>query len=118
MPRAFGLVLQAVAAFTFLETINSNVARYPLINAAFLGALLVGLPLRVLAWWLRQSLPHSGSRWAVLYARGEVQLAIPSYLVGFGFCCYVWSLEITRQLPAVEVGATPRFVVGKAPRSC
>ena len=30
MPRAFGLVLQAVAAFTFLETINSNVARYPL----------------------------------------------------------------------------------------
>ena len=114
MPRAFGLVLQAVAAFTFLETIYSNIARYPLINAAFLGALLVGLPLMVLAWWLRQSLPHSGSRWAVLYARFEVQLASPAFLVGFGFWCYAWGLEITRQLPAVEVGATPRFVVGES----
>lgn len=66
----------------------------------------------VLAWWLRQSLPYIGSRWAVLYARVEVQPASLAYLVGFGFCCYAWSLEITRQLPAVEVGATPRFVVG------
>ena len=114
MPRAFGLVLQAVAALSFLATVDGNVASYPLVNAAFIGALLVGVPAMVLAWWLRGPLPHSGSRWAVLYVRLEGRLASPVYLFGFLFGCLAWGLEIVRQRPAVEVGLVPEAVFGQS----
>ena len=114
MPRAFGLLLQAVSALTFFATAGSNVANYPFVNAAFIGALLVGLPAMVLAWWLRMPLPHSNSRWAVLYARLEERLASPMYLFGFVFWCCAWGLEIARQLPATEVGVVPVPVFGQS----
>lgn len=106
MPRAFGLLLQGVAMLAFMGSIN-NLSPLPLVNPAFLGALLIALPALLLAWWLRKPLPHSGSAWAQGYARVEAQLPSPAYLYGFACWCLAWLLEITRSVPAAEAGQWP-----------
>ena len=110
MPRAFGLVLQVVAMLAFMGGVDSGglqVSPLPLANPAFLGAMLIALPALLLAWWLRQPLPHSGSAWAQGYARVEVLLPNPAYLYGFVFWCLAWWLEITRSVPATEANQWP-----------
>ena len=114
MPRAFGLLLQGVAMLMFLRGLDGGglyVWALPLANPAFIGAMLIALPALLLAWWLRQPLPHSGSSWARAYAGVEVQLSQPAYLYGFAFWCLAWWLEVTRSVPAVEVmqGPVPVF---------
>lgn len=102
MPRAFGLLLQGVAAAAFLNTVGSNSSPLPFANAAFIGALLIALPAIMIAWWLRQALPHSESRLAKGYAALEAQLGVPVYLYGFVFWCLAWVLEISRAVPGIE----------------
>ena len=119
MPRAFGLTMQLVAGLVFLQTAGesqANVAAWPLANPLFIGALFIALPALGIAWWLRQPLPHSGSRWALAYAAFERQLASPAYLYGFAFWCLAWVLETARHLPAAELGqlAVPVFSQGTA----
>ena len=106
MPRAFGLALQGVAMLAFLGSL-SNISPLPIVNPAFLGALLIALPALLLAWWLRQPLPHSDSAWARRYAWVEARLSSPAYLYGFAFWCLAWLLEVTRSAPAVEAGQWP-----------
>lgn len=106
MPRAFGLVLQGVAALAFLGGMDS-ISALPLLNPAFLGAMLIALPALLLAWWLRQPLPHSGTAWAQAYARVEARLSSPAYLYGFAFWCLAWLLEITRRVPSLETSQWP-----------
>jgi uncharacterized membrane protein len=103
MPRAFGLLLQGVAALAFLTGVGHNVSALPLINPSFIGALLIALPAVMIAWWLRQDLPHSGSSWAQAYATAEKQLAHPMYVYGFAWWCLALGLEIHRNAPAKEV---------------
>ncbi len=110
MPRAFGLVLQGVAMLVFMSGVDGGglqVSSLPLANPAFIGALLIALPALLLAWWLRQPLPHSGSSWARGYAGVEAQLSSPAYLYGFVFWCLAWWLEITRSVPATEANQWP-----------
>lgn len=110
MPRAFGLVLQGVAALAFLDgTLGAgmHVSAIPLANPAFMGAMLIALPALLLAWWLRKPLPHSGSTWARGYAGVEARLSSPAYLYGFGFWCLAWLLEITRRVPSLETDQWP-----------
>ncbi|MCX7256177.1 MAG: DUF2339 domain-containing protein, partial [Polaromonas sp.] len=118
MPRAFGLLMQLVAGAVFLQTAGNhlNVAAWPLANPLFIGALFIALPALGIAWWLRQPLPHSGSRWALAYAGLELKLASPVYLYGFAFWWLAWVLEATRRLPARELGqlAEPVFHQGTA----
>ena len=102
MPRAFGLVLQIVAAVAFVDAVGSNVSAWPCANPAFLGALLIALPALLIAWWLRTALPHSESNWAKGYAVLEAQLGVPVYLYGFAFWCAAWLLEISRRVPVVN----------------
>ena len=109
MPRAFGLVLQLVAMLAFLGS-TSSISPLPLVNPAFLGALLIALPSLLLAWWLRQPLPHSGSAWARGYAGLEARLSNPAYLYGFVFWCLAWLMEITRRVPGLEAGQWPMSV--------
>lgn len=106
MPRAFGLLLQGVAMLAFLGS-TSSIAPLPLANPAFIGALLIALPAVLIAWWLRQPLPHSGSAWAKGYAALEARLSSPAYLYGFAFWCLAWLLEITRRVPGLEAGQWP-----------
>ncbi len=100
MPRAFGLLLQGIAAMAFLTGVGHNVSAWPLINPAFMGALLIALPALLIAWWLRQELPHSGSSWAQKYASAEKQLTSPVFLYGFVWWCVALDLEIYRSAPA------------------
>jgi uncharacterized membrane protein len=116
MPRAFGLLLQGVAAMAFLGGqegaggLGHHVSAIPFGNPAFIGAMLVALPALQLAWWLRLPLPHSESSWAKAYAGVEAQLSTPVYLYGFFFWCLAWLLEIARRVPALEADAMPQHV--------
>lgn len=119
MPRAFGLLMQLVAAGVFLQTVgapDASVAAWPFANPLFMGALFIALPAFGIAWGLRRALPHSGSRWAEAYAAFEQQLASPVYLYGFAFWCLAWMLETARRLPVRELGqlAAPVFSQGAA----
>jgi uncharacterized membrane protein len=112
MPRAFGLVLQGVAALAFMDTLRGNTAALPFANPAFIGSVLIALPAFMIAWWLRQPLPHSDSSWARVYANVEKDLASPLYLYGFFFTCLAWVLETTRRLPgneALDLASAPVF---------
>ncbi len=106
MPRAFGLLLQAVAAVAFITGVGSNISALPLLNPAFMGAMLIAVPALLIAWWLRQRLPHSGSRWAGVYAGAEAQLCSPVYIYGFVWWCAAWLLEIGRSTPAKEMAVS------------
>jgi uncharacterized membrane protein len=116
MPRAFGLLLQGVAALAFLGGfdgpggLGNPVSAIPFGNPAFIGAMLIALPALLLAWWLRKPLPHSESSWAKAYAAAESQLSAPVYLYGFFFWCLAWLLEISRRVPALQPDEMPLHV--------
>ena len=114
LPRAFGLLLQLVAALVYFSRIGDGVFALPLANPMFIGGLLVTLPALAIAWWLRQPLPHSGSRWATGYAALEAVLSKPMFLFGFLFWCLTLTLEISRNTPPFEAGkaAQPIFDIG------
>jgi uncharacterized membrane protein len=112
MPRAFGLLLQGVAALMFLALLESGPQALPIVNPVFLTGLLAALPALLTAWWLRAPpLPHSGSRPARAYAGVEAMLGKPVFLAGF----LLWSLaliaEICRTMPSPVAGggAVPVF---------
>jgi len=111
LPRAFGLVLQGVAALIFLAMLGDTVHALPLVNPLFMTGMLVALPLFATAWWLRGELPHGGSVAARSYAAAESRLGNPVLLAGFA----IWSLalvaEIGRRLPPSETGAAPIAVL-------
>ncbi|MDR1994385.1 DUF2339 domain-containing protein [Azonexus sp.] len=105
MPRAFGLLLQALALLYFFGGLeNPPVGRWPLAHAGFLGAALIALPALATAWWTRQPLAHSGSRWARGWAALEVTLSTPLLLYGVLMWLLAWMLECTRLLPALMQG--------------
>lgn len=104
MPRAFGLLLQAVAALAYLQSAQDHISAWPFANPVFIGAVLVAIPAMVMAWWLRKPLPHSESRWAQVYASVEGKLSNPVYLYGFFFWCLAFVLETTRAVPGTEAG--------------
>ena len=110
MPRLFGLALQGVAALIVLTTLDENVSAWPFGHNGFVGPVIVAAALLLTAWWLRQPLPHSGSRLAVRYARDEALLGKPWFLAGFGFAALALVREITRQLPAATSEDYPTFV--------
>jgi uncharacterized membrane protein len=107
MPRAFGLALQVVAGMLFLATTRLNVSPWPFANTAFLGAMMIAVPLLLTAWWTRSSLPHSGSTWARGYAGFEWGGRHLLFFGGYAFVALALLLEVTRRLPAASVGAEP-----------
>ena len=112
MPRAFGLVLQGVAATVYLSNLHGNVSSLPLLNPVFVGGLLIALPAFCIAGWLRQPLAHSESGWAKTYAKLEGRLAEPVYLFAFGFWCLTLVLEIHRAAPGSELGFAQDVFLG------
>lgn len=100
MPRAFGLLLQGVAALAFVGSVDRGMhSALPFANPAFIGALLLALPAFAVAWWLRQPLAHSGSVFAKEYAQIETKIENPVFLYGFFWLVMAFWLEITRMLP-------------------
>ena len=114
MPRLFGLVLQLVAALIYLGSAEQAASAWPIAHPAFVGAMLIAGAGLATAWWLRAALPHSGSRLATGYARGEAVLGRPAFLWGFAFFVLAWATEVTRAVPPGETlrTAMPVFTVG------
>ncbi len=104
MPRAFGLLLQAMACVSYFSGAGFVVSRLPLLHSAFLGAVLIALPILATAWWARRPLPHSGSRWAESYAAVESKLSIPLFLLGCVLWQLAWAQEAGRYLPQLVEG--------------
>jgi uncharacterized membrane protein len=102
MPRAFGLLLQGVAMMGYLNGLGSNAHVMPLLNPAFMGAVVLAVSSFILAGWLRQPLAHSGSVWAKQYETFERLLPAPSYLLAFALWWLAWGLEFTRTLPSAD----------------
>lgn len=117
MPRLFGILLQIVAALIYLGSMSGNVSAIPLANPGFIGAMLIALAGLATAWWLRDPLPHSVSRWAKAYAGYETILAAPAFVFGFGFWCLAWFADITRMTPprAAGLATAPAFDAGLQP---
>ena len=107
MSRLFGLLLQSVAALMFLAMLDDNVSALPIVNPVFMTGLLIALPIFATAWWLREPLPHRGSRWAEGYATIEQRLGPPVFLTGFALWSVALIAEICRYMPAVEAGGLP-----------
>lgn len=108
MPRAFGLLLQLIAAAILLGTLGTTVSAIPFANTGFVGAALIAIPLLVTAWWLRQPLPHSGSSPARLYAPTEFGLRQTVFLAGFFFAVLAFIVEFDRRLPPVDAASWPQ----------
>ncbi|WP_442678022.1 DUF2339 domain-containing protein [Sphingomonas sp. ASY06-1R] len=111
MPRLFGMLLQAIAAFILLADPSVSSVALPFIDPAFVGAMLIALAALATAWWLRQPLPHSGSKWAVRYASIEQQLGKPAFLFGFAFWWLALAAEIRRVTPAAIAGGSALPVI-------
>jgi uncharacterized membrane protein len=99
MPRAFGLLLVALAAGIALVTLEPNIAALPLANNTFVELALIAGPLLAISWWLRRDLPHSGSRLAHYYAPLERGLDKPVFLLGWAFAALALVQEVARARP-------------------
>lgn len=102
MPRAFGLLLQLIAALILISTLSANVSSIPFANNGFIGAALVAIPLLLTAWWMRRELPHSESNWAKRYAEAEFGLRHAIFLGGFVLAAIALMQEVMRQLPVLN----------------
>jgi uncharacterized membrane protein len=103
LPRLFGLALQIVAAFIYVAGMEPNITSMPLANSAFLGAMIVALAALTAAWWLRRDIMQNETRYGVMYASFEKQLAKPAFLAGFAFWWLAWVTEANRVLPSSQV---------------
>ncbi|MCY7398093.1 MAG: DUF2339 domain-containing protein [Sphingomonas bacterium] len=110
MPRAFGLLLQLIAALILFSTLSANISSIPLANNGFIGAALVAIPLLLTAWWMRRRLPHSESNWAKRYAEAEFGLRHAIFLGGFVLAAIALIQEVMRRLPALAADDYPRAV--------
>ncbi|KQN33529.1 DUF2339 domain-containing protein [Sphingomonas sp. Leaf38] len=117
MPRLFGILLLLVAALIYLGGLSDTVSAIPLANPGFIGAMLIALAGLATAWWLREPLPHSRSRWANAYARYETTMAAPAFVFGFFFWFLAWFADITRMTPPRAAGLriAPAFDPGLQP---
>jgi uncharacterized membrane protein len=112
LPRLFGLVLLSVATLLYLVSFAPSVASLPLANPAFMGAILIALPMLATAFWLQRDLPHNGSRFALMYAQVEVVLGKPAFLIGFAFWWLAWVTETNRMAPPILTGQAPISIYG------
>lgn len=93
MPRAAGIALQGGALLSFLPHAFSAQAGMLFANALFLNTALLALSALVLAFWLREPLAHSDSKWAKWFANIEANLNTPFYVYGFGLAFFALSRQ-------------------------
>ena len=110
MPRAFGLLLQLIAALILWSTLAPNISAIPFANTGFVGAVLVAVPLLLTAWWMRCELPSSGSTWAKRYVEVEYGLRHVIFLGGFFLIAVALLQEVGRRLPPVTANDDPAAV--------
>lgn len=99
LPRMMGLALQAAGLLAFLTQVGVTRSSLPIVNPAFVNAVLIALPLLASAWWLRSPSLISESGMAARYCQVEELASVVLFLIGFGLWWFAWTAEATRLLP-------------------
>ncbi|HMS26465.1 MAG TPA: DUF2339 domain-containing protein [Burkholderiaceae bacterium] len=103
MPRAFGLCLQVIAVVSYMSGLKYGQVMYPVVNAMFIGAILIAIPAMLISWWLRKDLPSSESNWAITYSSLEKKFSTPLFIYGFVWWCAALVGEIDRGTSSIEL---------------
>ena len=112
LARAFGLVLQGLAALLFLEDgmRSTTAGAWPFANSVFIGATLLGGAALAIAWWSRHPLavdkPGTAAR-----EFGNLEHALSPVLFWIGFLWWQGALgvEIARAVPDAQGILQPLF---------
>ena len=97
LARATGLALQALAALSYLGTLDQvQAANWPFANPAFIGAVLLAASAMALAHWTRDARQDGGSRMAQWFALLEARLSPVLFWVGFLWAQFALGQEIGR----------------------
>jgi uncharacterized membrane protein len=111
MPRLFGLLLQVIAALSFLSTADrASGSLYPFANPSFIGALMLALPAFAIAWWTRNPIAHSESRFAKAFSQVEKVVSAPAFVIGFCWWLLALWMEISRY--TINVANTNEMMSG------
>lgn len=116
LPRAFGLLLQAVAAVIFFDTLEFPVTSASLVVTGAVGAALIAVAAIASSWWLSEPPKIAPSRLGTAYGRVEEKLAEPLFLLGFVFWCGACALQLSQlsfdpTTPAVAGDLQPLLVM-------
>lgn len=95
-PRAFGLLLLAVATAMFLATLEVPMRAPALIVSRAVGAALIAVAAGLSAWWLGRPIAPAPSPLGRSYERVEGRLAEPLFLLGFAAWCLAAALQLSR----------------------
>ena len=108
LPRAFGLLLLAVAIGVFLGTLEVPVIEpAPTVGGA-VGAALIAVAAGLSAWWLARPVIPASSLLGCSYERVESRLAEPLFLLAFAAWCLACVLQLSRLgLAGVEATLLP-----------
>ena len=96
LPRAFGLLLLAVAIGVFLPTLEVPVRAPTLIVSGAVGAALIAAAAGLSAWWLGRPAAPALLRLGRAYEAVERRLAEPLFLLAFGAWCLACALQLSR----------------------
>ena len=108
LPRAFGLLLLAVAIGVFLGTLEVPVIEPAPIVGGAVGAALIAVAAGLSAWWLDRPVIPASSPLGRSYERVESRLAEPLFLLGFAAWCLACALQLSRLgLAGVEATLLP-----------
>jgi uncharacterized membrane protein len=103
LARLAGLVLQVLAALSFLSGLDSHyAAQWPVANPAFIGALLLAVSGLALAHWTRSATESSDSPWGRKLAVLETSLSPVLFWWGFLWLQFGMLHDIERALPNAD----------------
>lgn len=116
LPRAFGLLLQAVAAVIFFDTREFPFTSASLVVTEAVGAALIAGAAIASSWWLSETPAAAPSRLGAAYGRIEGKLTEPLFLAGFAVWCGACALQLSRlsfdpTTPAVAGNLQPLLVM-------
>ncbi len=105
LPRAAGLLLQAMAAFLFLGALQfgGTADIWPLANPRFVGAAMLAGAALAIAWWAREPMPAAGtSTLAAAFQAIEAQLSPILLWIAFAWSQFALHGELARTLADAE----------------
>ncbi|WP_296508989.1 DUF2339 domain-containing protein [Rhodoferax sp.] len=108
LPRLAGLVLQGLAALSYLASLPGAAgAAWPLANPAFMGAAWLAVSALAIAHWTRSSHDLSSSKWSHMLTLLEGRLSPMLFWVGFLWWQFALLHEIERAVPDAQGLWTP-----------
>lgn len=103
LPRLAGLVLQVLAALSYLASLPGTAgAAWPVANPGFIGASWLAVSALAIAHWTRSSHDLSSSKWSHMLTLLESRLSPVLFWVGFLWWQFALMHEIERAVPDAQ----------------